>query len=150
LSSYSFHSTSTSSSPTNSGRSPRARKALTDLQFGDYVIRAGDLVWTCPPVTHRLASLFPEPRRFEPSRFGPDRREDKNVMAYQPFGGGKHRCAGSGFATVQLKAIACQMLRNFDFELVEPAGSYVDDYRQMVVQPRKPSLIRYRARDSAA
>ena len=71
-------------------------------------------------------------------------------MAYQPFGGGKHRCAGSGFATVQLKAIACQMLRNFDFELVQPAGSYVDDYRQMVVQPRKPSLIRYRARDSAA
>jgi sterol 14-demethylase len=67
-------------------------------------------------------------------------------MAYQPFGGGKHRCAGSGFATFQLKAITTMLLSRYDFQLVQPPSDYADDYRQMIVQPRRPCLLRYRAR----
>ena len=126
------------------------RRALTDLQVGDYAIHAGDLVWASPPVTHRRADLFAVPGEFDPGRFDDVRREDRNVMAYQPFGGGRHRCAGSGFAAFQLKAITAMLLNRFDFELVQPPSDYVDDYRQMIVQPRRPCRVRYRARGSIA
>ena len=126
------------------------RKALTELRFGEYAIRAGDLVWACPPITHRRPDLFAAPGVFDPSRFDEPRREDRNVMAYQPFGGGKHRCAGSGFAAFQLKAIITMLLNRYDFELTAPAADYVDDYRQMIVQPRRPCTLRYRARGSIA
>jgi sterol 14-demethylase len=124
------------------------RKACTDLQFGPHLIRAGDLLWASPPVTHRRADHFGDAQMFDPDRFGPDRREDRDAMAYQPFGGGKHRCAGSGFAAFQITTIVSVLLRAFTFELAAPAETYVDDYRQMIVQPRRPSAVRYRIRQS--
>jgi len=125
------------------------RKALTDLRCGDYRIAAGDLVWASPPVSHRLEPAFAQPERFDPGRFAPDRREDRST-AYQPFGGGKHRCAGSGFATFQIKAILTVLLQRHEFELVQAPSDYRDDYRQMIVQPARPAPIRYRARERAA
>jgi sterol 14-demethylase len=125
------------------------RKVMTDLHLGDHVIRTGDLVWASPPVTHRMPDLFTDPDRFDPDRFGPERREDRNVMAYQPFGGGAHRCLGSGFATFQIKMIIAVLLRYFDFTLVGRPDAYEDDYTQMIVQPRAPSLMAYRARKPA-
>jgi sterol 14-demethylase len=125
------------------------RRVLEDLTVGDYTIPAGDLVWASPPVTHRLSAHFPDPDRFDASRYDAGRREDRNVMAYQPFGGGKHRCAGSGFAAFQIKAIFAVLLRRYEFELVHEPSSYTDDYRQMIVQPRVPSLIRYQPRGSS-
>ena len=123
------------------------RKVMTELRFKDHVLREGDLLWTCPPVTHRLPDLFADPHRFDVERFAPDRREDRNVMAYQPFGGGRHRCSGSGFATFQIKTIFAVLLSRYEFRLVDPPERYEDDYTQMIVQPRTPSLVSYRLRE---
>ncbi|HET6166567.1 MAG TPA: cytochrome P450 [Marmoricola sp.] len=125
------------------------RKVMADLHLGDHVIRKGDMVWASPPVTHRLPELFADPDRFDAGRFAPERREDRNVMAYQPFGGGAHRCLGSGFATFQIKVITAVLLGGFDFSLVADPGAYEDDYTQMIVQPRTPSAVAYRARRPA-
>ncbi|HJQ42700.1 MAG TPA: cytochrome P450 [Jatrophihabitantaceae bacterium] len=122
------------------------RKVMSDLSFGEYTIAAGDLVWVSPPVSHRLSEHFPGPDRFEPTRFSAERREDRSP-AYQPFGGGKHRCMGSGFAAFQIKVIFAELLRRYDFELVAAPSDYVDDYTQMIVQPKRPSLVAYRHRD---
>jgi sterol 14-demethylase len=125
------------------------RKVCEDLHFKNYVIKAGDMVWACPPVTHRLSSLFANPHAFDPDRFSADRREDKNLMAYQPFGGGKHKCSGNAFAVFQIKAIFAVLLRRYEFELVDAADSYVDNYADMIVQPKEPCRVRYRRRDPA-
>lgn len=122
------------------------RKVSQDLQFKHYRIKAGDMIWACPPVTHRMSRLFPNPEAFDPDRYGPDRREDKNLMAYQPFGGGKHKCSGNFFAQFQIKAIFAVLLRRYDFELVDTPDSYVDNYKEMIVQPRSPCRVRYRRR----
>lgn len=122
------------------------RKVAQDLHFKGYTIKAGEMVWTCPPVTHRLSQLFREPERFDPDRFGPERREDKNLMAYQPFGGGKHKCSGNSFAMFQIKAIFAVLLRRYEFALTAEPSTYVDDYTQMIVQPKSPCRVRYRRR----
>src|SRR5690606_2457453 len=76
--------------------------------------------------------------------------EDKNLDAYQPFGGGKHKCSGNAFAIFQIKAIFCILLRRYAFELVDSPDTYVDDYTQMIVQPRSPCRVRYKRRVHAA
>ena len=125
------------------------RKVSKDLKFKNYVIREGEMVWACPPVTHRLSKLFSEPYRFDPERFSPERKEDKNLMAYQPFGGGKHKCSGNAFAMFQIKAIFATLLRRYQFELADAPGMYVDNYSEMIVQPKSPCRIRYKLRDPA-
>jgi sterol 14-demethylase len=67
-------------------------------------------------------------------------------MAYQPFGGGKHKCSGNSFAIFQIKAIFAVLLRRFEFELADSPEHYRDDYTQMIVQPASPCRVRYRLR----
>jgi sterol 14alpha-demethylase len=126
------------------------RQVAQDLRFGPYVIRAGDMVWACPPVTQRLPELFPNPLVFDPERYGPGRQEDRNLMAWQPFGGGRHKCTGNAFAMFQIKAIFAVLLRRYEFELVDAPESYVDNYKEMIVQPRTPCRVRYRRRVAQA
>lgn len=126
------------------------REVREDLHIRDYTLRKGDMVWACPPVTQRMSHLFPNPEAFDPERYGKARREDKNLMAYQPFGGGHHKCLGNAFALFQIKAIFAILLRRYDFELVDPPDTYQDNYKDMIVQPKRPCRIRYRKRDPSA
>ncbi len=124
------------------------RQVAEPLQFKQYNIRAGDMVWASPPVTHRMSHLFPNPEVFDPDRYDGERAEDKNLMAYQPFGGGKHKCSGNAFAMFQIKAIFSILLRKYEFELIDPPSAYQDDYTQMIVQPKSPCRVRYRRREA--
>lgn len=126
------------------------RKVLEDFKIGDMTIPAGKFVCAAPAITHRIASLFPDPERFDPDRYSPERQEDKNLYAWQAFGGGRHKCSGNAFALFQIKAIFCILLRRYEFELVGEPGSYRDDYTKMVVEPASPCKIRYRRRKPLA
>lgn len=126
------------------------RQVSEDLHVKGYTVKAGDMVWASPPVTHRLSRLFTNPAVFDPDRFSPERREDRNLMAYQPFGGGKHKCSGNAFAMFQIKAIFAVLLRRYDFELVDAPETYVDNYSDMIVQPKSPCRVRYRRRAAAS
>ena len=93
-----------------------------------------------------MPECFPEPDRFDPSRYGPGREEDKQLFAWIPFGGGRHRCVGAAFALMQLKAIFSDLLRHYEFELAQPPGTYRNDHSKMVVQLEQPCRARYRRR----
>lgn len=122
------------------------RKVLQDFTVENYTIKAGKFVCAAPAITHRIASLFPDPERFDPDRYSPERAEDKNLYAWQAFGGGRHKCSGNAFALFQIKAIFCILLRRYEFELVDAPENYRDDYTKMVVEPASPCRIRYRRR----
>jgi sterol 14-demethylase len=126
------------------------RKVLQDFLVGDYLIEAGKFVCAAPSVTHRIPELFPDPEVFDPDRYTPERAEDRDLYAWQAFGGGRHKCSGNAFAMFQIKAIISVLLRRFDFELVDPPQAYRDDYRKMVVEPSSPCRIRYRERRPAS
>jgi sterol 14-demethylase len=123
------------------------RGVLQDFAVGGVTIPAGKLVAISPAVSHHIAELFPEPERFDPDRYAPGREEDATPFAWIPFGGGHHRCSGSAFAVMQLKAITVSLLRRWTFELVQPPERYDHDYTKMVVQPKQPCGVRYRRRE---
>ncbi|MCH9687112.1 MAG: cytochrome P450 [Deltaproteobacteria bacterium] len=121
------------------------RRMLEGFDFGGYHVPEGSMVMASPALAHRIPEVFTNPHRFEPDRFGPEREEDrKHPMSFISFGGGRHRCMGIVFAQLQLRAIWSHLLRNFDFELLEPR--YEPSYDRMLVGPRSPSRVRYRRR----
>ncbi|MCB9703598.1 MAG: cytochrome P450 [Myxococcales bacterium] len=126
------------------------RKALKDLEFGGYDIPAGTMMMASPAVGHRIPSIFADPHRFDPYRFGPGREEDKKFpYGHIAFGAGRHRCMGVIFAQLQLRALWSHLLRNFDLELVDPPSSYVMDYTNIIAGPHPPCRLRYRRRPQA-
>jgi len=125
------------------------RGVLKDLDVAGYTVPAGKLVAISPAVSHHLPEVFRDPARFDPDRYAPGREEDAETFGWIPFGGGQHRCSGSAFALMQLKAITTSLLRRWDFALADPPDAYADDYTKMVVQPRQPCRVRYRRRRDA-
>jgi sterol 14-demethylase len=98
-------------------------------------------------VSNRIAEDFPEPERFDPSRYLDERQEDlQNRWTWIPFGAGKHRCVGNAFAMMQMKAIFSVILRDYEFEMVQPSETYRDDVSKMVIQLQQPCRVKYRRR----
>uniref|UniRef100_UPI0009DB184D cytochrome P450 n=1 Tax=Rhodococcus sp. R1101 TaxID=1170698 RepID=UPI0009DB184D len=65
---------------------------------------------------HHMAEYWPEPERFDPERFADHRREDKvHRYAWEPFGGGVHKCLGMHFAGAEVTAIVHQLLLRFEW-----------------------------------
>jgi len=123
------------------------RVATGDLAVGGYVIRRGDYVGATPAISNRIPEEFPSPDSFDPARYASPRQEDLvNRWTWIPFGAGRHRCVGAAFAMMQLKAIFSVLLRDFSFELAQPAQTYRNDHSKMVVQLAKPCRVRYRRR----
>ena len=126
------------------------RKVAYDFQYKGWTVPAGKLVAVSPAVSNRLPEHFPEPDRYDPSRYEAPREEDRQAFTWIPFGAGRHRCVGAAFAMMQLKAIFSAVLRRYDFELAQPPESYRNDHSKMVVQLAQPCRLRYRRRRDAA
>src|SRR5215213_4260743 len=63
-------------------------------------------------ITHHMPSLWPDPDRFDPDRFGEAARAGRRRGAYVPFGGGAHMCLGLNFAVMQAKCFARHLLQS--------------------------------------
>lgn len=121
------------------------RVAMTDLEVEGVHIAAGKLVGASPAVSNRIPEAFEDADRFDPDRYVAPREDDlANPWNWIPFGAGRHRCVGAAFALMQLKAIFCVLLQDWEFELAQPPESYRNDHSKMVVQLAQPCTVRYR------
>jgi sterol 14-demethylase len=116
------------------------------FHYKGWTVPAGHLVAVSPAVSNRMPGRFRDPDRYDPERYSEGREEDKQLFAWIPFGGGRHRCVGASFAMMQLKAIFLSLLREYHFELAQPPESYRNDHSKMVVQLQQPCPVRYRRR----
>jgi cytochrome P450 len=76
-------------------------------------------VFVIPFVVHRRPNLWPDPQRFDPGRFTPEREAARPRFAYIPFGGGPRGCIGHQFAMVEAQLIVAAVARRFRVVLVE-------------------------------
>ena len=94
-----------------------------------------------------LEEDFPDPDAFIPDRYNkPEQADLANRWTWIPFGAGRHRCVGAAFAQMQIKAIFSVLLREYEFEMAQPADTYRNDHSKMVVQLARPAKARYRRR----
>ncbi|MDG3010666.1 cytochrome P450 [Rhodococcus sp. D2-41] len=125
------------------------RVARDDFEVAGHRIEQGDLVAATPAISNRIPECFPNPDSFDPGRYIDPNQEDLvNRWTWIPFGAGRHRCVGAAFALMQLKAIFSILLRDYEFEMVQPSDSYRNDHSKMVVQLAQPCAVRYRRRSA--
>jgi cytochrome P450 len=81
------------------------RRVLSEYQmepeFGNYVLRPGDIVLVSQAVMHYDARFWAQPERFDPDRWTPDAEAARPKFAYFPFGGGPRVCIGEQFAWME-------------------------------------------------
>lgn len=74
------------------------REAVAEYRVAGDVIEPGDLALLSQWVTHRDPRWWPDPDRFVPDRWLDNSQKVRPRWAYFPFGGGRRRCIGEGFA----------------------------------------------------
>ena len=90
-----------------------AKVAREDDVIDGHAIPRGACVIVSAWFTHRHKEFWPDPERFDPSRFVGGGEPAAHRYAYFPFGGGRHRCLGSHFALLEGALILAQLASRF-------------------------------------
>lgn len=113
------------------------RRAMRDFAFRGYSIPAGTLVAVNPLFSHYMPQIWPDPDRFDPTRFTDEATRQRHKFAWVPFGGGAHMCLGLHFAYMQAKCFTRHFVQNLDVSL-EPG--YAPDWQMWPIPKPKDGL----------
>ncbi len=91
------------------------RVAENDLPVCGYEIPRGERVMVSYYATHHDEQQWPEPEKFDPTRFAPG--ENHAPYSFLPFGGGPRNCLGANFARVEAVVILARLLQRYRFDL---------------------------------
>jgi cytochrome P450 len=99
------------------------RRAVTDEELCGYVVPSGTSVILAPWDIHRDPRLWPDPLRFDPSRFLPESeaREARHRYAWMPFSGGPRACIGQHFSLLEATLALALIVRDRTLEAVTPS-----------------------------
>ncbi len=112
------------------------------MDLGEYRIPAGFAVAPQITLAHYNEAVFPNPERFDPSRFI-DRRY--SPAEYLPFGGGVRRCAGAAFALHEMAIVLATLFSKYELELQE-AKPVVAKRRNVTIGPSTGIRVRIEPR----
>ena len=113
------------------------RRALKSFEYGGYHIPAGANVGINIHQVHHSEEHWPDPYRFDPMRFTPDKVKARHKYAWVPFGGGAHMCLGLHFAYMQIKILMAHILTRYSIEIEE---GYEADYQPWPIPVPKDGL----------
>ncbi|KAK7863478.1 hypothetical protein R5R35_010514 [Gryllus longicercus] len=97
------------------------RHVHEDIKVGKYTIPAGSDVSLRIYHVHRNPDYFPNPEKFDPDNFLPERVKGRHPYAYIPFSAGSRNCIGQKFALLEEKAVVSTLLRRYSFRALDKA-----------------------------
>ncbi|XP_021845722.2 beta-amyrin 6-beta-monooxygenase [Spinacia oleracea] len=95
------------------------REVLNDFTYAGFRVPKGWKVAWNVYSTHKDPKYFPDPEKFEPSRF----EGNNNPLppyAYVPFGGGPFMCGGKEYARIEILVFLHNLVTRFKFSRVNP------------------------------
>jgi cytochrome P450 len=109
------------------------RRAIQDLEIGEYHVPRGTIMLLSPWLAHRDKRYFVEPERFNPARWTEAFSKSLPRYAYFPFGGGPRLCIGQSFATMEAVLILATVAQRFKLSL--SPGQDVVPYPSITLRP---------------
>ncbi|XP_078444831.1 abscisic acid 8'-hydroxylase 3-like [Wolffia australiana] len=94
------------------------REAVADVEYKGYLIPKG---WKVLPLfrnIHHSAEFFPEPKKFNESRF----RESPSPGTFLPFGSGVHACPGNELAKMEMIILMHHLVTKYRWEILESSS----------------------------
>jgi cytochrome P450 len=95
------------------------RVAAEDTVLDGKRIKRGAMIMIAPWTIQRHKKLWRNPDAFDPDRWLPEREAEITPGAYLPFGQGPRVCVGASFATIESTLILAELVRRFDFAIIE-------------------------------
>lgn len=94
-----------------------SRKAIRAFEVDGYQLPGRTNAFLMQWVTHRDPRFFPEPEKFDPSRWRDDPIRSGKIprFAYFPFGGGPRVCVGAAFAMLEATLLLARISQRFRF-----------------------------------
>ena len=111
-----------------------------DVVPGGYRVPAESYVLICQYTTHRSASLWENPERFDPERFTEENLAKVPKWAWYPFSVGQRKCIGDGFAMMEARLVLATLLQEALPVLVP--GHSVEFDVQVTLRPRHGMMMR--------
>ena len=112
---------------------PRAVPQGGDTVGGVY-LPEGTRITMCQYAANHLESNFKRPEEFISDRFmGDEAFKDDHFDAFQPFSVRPRNCVGKTLAYAEMRLILAKVLRNFEFELDEKTGDWMDQKTYILV-----------------
>lgn len=124
-----------------------SRRAVREDRLAEWTIPAGSLVCVSPWVLHRDPERWPQPERFDPSRFLNEEMLHRSPYSYFPFGTGPRQCLGRRFAMLEAHLVLATLLTRVDLQLV--AGESVEPEALVTLRPRDGLLMTAAPLDAA-
>jgi cytochrome P450 len=120
------------------------RYARNDFPLGDYFLPARTTVLISQFVTHRDPRFFPDPLRFDPSRFSAEGKAKRQKFTYFPFGAGPRQCIGESFACMEGVLILASLAQKWKLRLVP--GHRVEPQPLITLRPKYGMLMQIQKR----
>src|SRR5262249_47719181 len=97
------------------------RQAIEDVEVAGCLVDKGTILLISPFMIHRSAAEWPDPERFDPSRFTPEAETARPKMAYLPFSAGPRTCIGNHFALMEGPIVLGTLLQRAELDLASDA-----------------------------
>lgn len=92
------------------------RKSTREETFGEYTVPAGTTMALPAYVIQHSERYWPQPEKFDPSRFDEQHIQAIQKFSYFPFGGGPRLCIGQMFAIYEMQIILSMVRRQYRLE----------------------------------
>jgi cytochrome P450 len=119
------------------------RLVKQQVEIGGWTYQPGVCLVANSYLVHHDPEIYPDPYAFRPERFLDD---PPGTYTWIPFGGGRRRCLGASFATLEMKLVLRAVFSRH--ELAAADGAEVSRRRAITLSPRNGSrtVLRDRAR----
>ena len=112
-----------------------SRRAIRDVEIDGYRVPKNWIVLLAPYTLHRREEYFPEPEKFAPERFTPEKEKQLPRYAYMPFGAGPRICIGLHFAMMEGHLLLATIAQRVGFSLVPGQTIEPDPVHHLALRP---------------
>ncbi len=123
-----------------------ARTAAEDYEYRGLTIAKGTILVAPQFAVHRDPRWWPNPERFDPTRFTPAAKAARPKMAYFPFAAGSRQCIGEGLAWMEGVLALATIVQ--DWRLTPAPGHHgpIAISPSVSLRPKGPVMLRVERR----
>ena len=125
-----------------------SREAAQDVEVSGHLMTQGTVIFMSPYAMQHRADLWPDPERFDPSRFTLESEGSRPRMSFFPFGGGPRVCIGNHFALMEGQLVLATLLSRARLELTQ-GNTDIEPEPGVTLRPRGGIPMRVRLRGRA-